>query len=134
MSVMTYIWVAVGSAIGGVFRFWMSSLVARHAGEALPWGTILVNVVGSFVIGLFAALTVADGRLPASPDLRTFVMVGLCGGYTTFSSFSLQTLALAEDGEWMRAGLNIALSLVLCLGAVWLGSAAAGLVNSAGAR
>lgn len=132
MPITTYLWIAAGSAIGGTLRFWLSSLTGRIAGGAFPWGTLLVNATGSFAIGLFAALTVTDPRLPASPELRTFEMVGLCGGYTTFSSFSLQTLTLAEDGDWLRAGLNIVLSLVLCLAAVSLGSAAAGLLNSAG--
>ncbi|MCH5367596.1 CrcB family protein, partial [Escherichia fergusonii] len=86
MPIVTYFWVALGSAIGGMFRFGISSLISRAAGEALPWGTILVNVLGSFVIGAFAGLTAVDGRLPASPEFRTFIMVGLCGGFTTFSS------------------------------------------------
>src|SRR5205823_4845409 len=97
-------------------------LVARYFGETFPWGTILVNVSGSFAIGLFAALTEpGGGRWLVSPAWRQWFMVGICGGYTTFSSFSLQTLSLARAGEWFYAGANAMLSLALCLLAVWLG-------------
>ena len=122
----TYLWVAAGSALGGMARYWCSGFVAERAGEAFPWGTLIINVLGSFVIGLFGGLTGPDGRFLVSPDVRIFVMVGLCGGYTTFSSFSLQTLTLMQDGEWARAGANVVLSVVLCLLAVWLGVAVAG--------
>jgi len=125
----TYLWIAVGSAIGGVARYGCSSLVAAWIGETFPFGTLLVNVVGSFVIGFFATLTGPDGRLMATPDARQFVMVGLCGGYTTFSSFSLQTLSLMRSGDMSGAAWNIAASVGLCLAAVWLGAVAAGLLN-----
>jgi fluoride exporter len=117
----TYFWIAVGSALGGIARYWCSGITARLIGETFPWGTIVVNVVGSFIIGFFATLTGPDGRIFASSTARQFVMIGLCGGYTTFSSFSLQTLNLANDGEWLYAGANITLSVVLCLIAVWAG-------------
>jgi CrcB protein len=110
-------------------RYWCSGFVATHFGETFPWGTILVNVVGSFVIGAFAALTGPDGRWLVAPEARIFVMVGVCGGYTTFSSFSIQTLALARDGEWLQAGTNVVLSMVLCLLAVWAGHMAATAIN-----
>jgi CrcB protein len=129
---MTYLWVAIGSALGGVLRFGLGGLVGRMVGESMPWGTLVVNVLGSFVIGLFAAATVTDGRMPASPELRTFVMVGICGGFTTFSSFSIQTLALFEDGGAARAAANILLSVLLCLLSVWLGSVLGGWANSLG--
>jgi fluoride exporter len=87
-----YFWVAVGSALGGVARYWLSGVAARIGGETFPWGTLLINVLGSFVIGFFGTLTGPDGRLFVSPTGRQFVMVGICGGFTTFSSFSLQTL------------------------------------------
>ena len=93
---MTYLWIAVGSALGGVLRYWCSGVATRLIGETFPWGTLIVNVAGSFVIGLFFTLTTVDGRLPVGASTRLFVMVGLCGGYTTFSSFSLQTLALLQ--------------------------------------
>src|SRR5271170_5513051 len=122
---MTYLWVMLGSALGGGARFFVSGLAAQHVGETFPFGTLIVNVTGSFVIGFFAALTAPDGRVFAGSDTRQFVMAGLCGGYTTFSSFSLQTLNLARGGETVLAGANIVLSLVLCLLAVWVGFIAA---------
>lgn len=125
MTPLVYVWVAVGGALGSMFRFMLSGVVARFAGEAMPWGTLLVNVLGSFVIGWFAAATTSGGRMAATPEFRTFVMVGLCGGFTTFSSFSLQTLALFEDGEPLRASANIFLSVALCLASVWVGTVAA---------
>ena len=125
----SYLWVALGSAIGGVARFALSGLVAESIGEVFPWGTLVVNVTGSFVIGFFATLTGLDGRYLVGTAARQFVMVGICGGYTTFSSFSLQTLNLARDGDWLRAAANIVLSVVLCLLAVWLGHLAAAVLN-----
>ncbi len=127
---MSYIWVAIGSAIGGVARFWCSGVAARLFGETFPWGTIIVNVAGSFLIGFFATLTGPDGRMFARSLTRQFVMIGILGGYTTFSSFSLQTLNLLQDGEWWQAGANIALSIVACLVAVWAGYAFAASINS----
>ena len=126
---MTWLWVMLGSALGGVARYWLSGLAAQHIGETFPVGTLIVNVTGSFVIGFFAALTGPDGRVFVGTDARQFVMTGICGGYTTFSSFSLQTLNLARDGEMVLAGTNAALSLILCLVAVWLGHIAATALN-----
>jgi fluoride exporter len=117
----SYLWVAIGSALGGVARYWCSGVAARLFGETFPWGTVIVNIVGSFVIGFFATLTGPDGRVYASSVVRQFVMLGICGGYTTFSSFSLQTLNLVNDGEWFRAGGNVVVSLVCCMVAVWIG-------------
>jgi fluoride exporter len=121
--VLIYLWIAVGSALGGVGRYWLSGFVAERIGETFPWGTIIVNVTGSFVIGFFATLTGPDGRLLVGSTARQFVMIGICGGYTTFSSFSLQTLELMRDGDWVKAGANAVGSVVLCLVAVWLGYA-----------
>jgi fluoride exporter len=118
---MTYFWIAVGSALGGVARYWCSGIAARLMGETFPWGTLLVNVLGSFVIGFFFTYTAPDGRIFVSSTTRQFVMTGLCGGYTTFSSFSLQTLNLIREGELLFAGANIAGSVVLCMISVWLG-------------
>lgn len=126
---MMYLWVALGSAIGGVARYWCSGIVARLIGETFPWGTMTVNAVGSFLIVVFFTVTEPDGRLLASPALRQFVMVGLMGGYTTFSSFSLQTLQLARDGEWLLAALNVVGSVVICLGAAWFGYVIGTLIN-----
>lgn len=125
----SYFWIAVGSALGGMGRYWCSGIIANAFGETFPWGTLVVNVVGSFVIGFFATLTAPDGRLFVGSTARQFVMVGLCGGYTTFSSFSLQTLNLVREGEMLRAGGNIVLSVALCLLGVWLGHVAAAALN-----
>ena len=110
-------------------RYFVSGLAAQHIGQTFPIGTLMVNVTGSFVIGFFATLTAPDGRIFVGADARQFVMTGLCGGYTTFSSFSLQTLNLARDGETLLAGANIVLSVVLCLLAVWAGYVAANALN-----
>ena len=115
------LWVATGGALGSVARYWMGIIVARMAGDAFPWGTLLINIIGSFVIGYFGMLTLPDGPRPVSPDIRLFVLVGLCGGFTTFSSFSLQTVELLRDGEIGRALAYIAASVLLCLLATVLG-------------
>jgi fluoride exporter len=127
---ITYLWIAIGGAIGSVARYAGSSLVAGWFGQTFPWGTLLVNISGCFVIGFFNTLTGPDGRIMVGGDFRQFVMVGICGGYTTFSSFSLQTLSLAQDGEYALAGLNILGSAALCLLAVWLGHIAAAGLNA----
>ena len=119
----------LGSAIGGGARYLLSGLVGAQFGETFPWGTLFVNVTGSFVIGFFATFTAPDGRLFVSPATRQFVMTGICGGYTTFSSFSLQTLNLLRDDEWLYAGANAVLSVALCMLAVWAGHIAATAVN-----
>lgn len=129
MAVQTYLWVMLGSALGGGARYWCSGVVARLFGETFPWGTLLINILGSLVIGFFNTITGPDGRLLVATTARQFVMIGLCGGYTTFSSFSLQTLNMARDGECLRAGGNIVLSVVLCLVAVWIGHVAAASLN-----
>ncbi len=127
---MSYIWIAIGSAIGGAARYWCTGFAARLFGETFPWGTLLVNITGSLIIGFFATLTGPDGRIFVSSTTRQFVMIGLCGGYTTFSSFSLQTLNLVQDSEWLQAGGNIVGSFVLCLFAVWLGHILAASINA----
>lgn len=116
--------------MGTIGRYWLSGLVARLVGESFPWGTLIVNVTGSFVIGFFATLAGPDGRLYLGSSVRQFVLTGICGGYTTFSSFSLQTLNLMNDGEWAQAGANMGLSLALCMIAVWVGYALASTVNT----
>jgi fluoride exporter len=118
---LNYISVMIGGALGTGARFWLSGFVAERAGELFPLGTLVVNVSGSFVIGFFAAFTDPEGPFLVSPRLRQFFMIGVCGGYTTFSSFSLQTVDLIRDGDWSKAGLNTLLSFVCCLAAVWLG-------------
>ena len=129
---ISYFWVGIGGAIGSILRFWLSGLIGgTRLGEIFPLGTLVINITGSFVIGIFAAFTSPEGRM--DPHWRItmtqLLMVGLCGGYTTFSSFSLQTLNLARDGEWLYAGLNITLSVVFCMAGVWLGYALGELLN-----
>jgi CrcB protein len=131
-DMITYLWVAIGSALGGMARHGCTIVVAKWFGTAFPWGTLFINILGSFVIGLVFTLTGVDGRFDASTGAKAFVMVGICGGYTTFSSFSLQTLALAQEGQWLRAGAYIVASVVLCLIGVWAGHALASAVNAAG--
>jgi CrcB protein len=104
-----------------VGRYWLSLMAARAWDKGFPWGTLIVNVTGSFAIGFFAALCGPGGRWVDSPRSALFLMTGICGGYTTFSAFSLQTLRLMEEGRLGPALLNIAASIVLCLVAVWLG-------------
>jgi CrcB protein len=124
-----YLLIALGGALGSVARFFLSGLVANQFGATFPWGTLVINVTGSFVIGFFFTLTEPGGRAFASSNTRQFVMTGLCGGYTTFSAFSLQTLNLAREGEWFHAGANTVGSVVACLLAVWLGHLAAAYLN-----
>jgi CrcB protein len=127
---LAYVWIAIGSALGGMARYWCSGFAALLIGETFPWGTLIVNVVGSFIIGFFATLTGPGGRIFVGSGVSQFVMIGFCGGFTTFSSFSLQTLVLANDGEWLRVGANIAGSLTLCLAAVWAGYLLAASINT----
>lgn len=112
--------VMFGGAIGSLCRY-AGSYLALPISGTLPWGTILINIAGSFLIGLFGTLTLAHGRYPVAEDVRLLVMVGFCGGFTTFSSFSLQTLDLLRSGAVGRAALNIGLSVVLCILAVAAG-------------
>jgi fluoride exporter len=126
---MTYVWVALGGALGSLARYGSALLAARFVGVGFPWGTLLVNVFGSLAIGVAASLTAAAGKPLLAGDTRAFVIVGLLGGFTTFSSFSLETLTLARAGAGTAAALNALGSLVLCLAAAWLGFALATLVN-----
>ena len=118
---LNYALIGLGGALGSMSRAWIAIAMARLTGPAFPWGTILVNVLGSFLIGFVGSLTATDGRLAGLADLRTFMMVGFCGGFTTFSSFSLQTFDLARDGRPGQAFGNVALSVLICLGSVALG-------------
>ncbi|HUC09210.1 MAG TPA: fluoride efflux transporter CrcB [Stellaceae bacterium] len=124
-----YLWVALGAALGGVARYGFSGVVANWIGATFPWGTLVVNVTGCFVIGIVNILTGPDGRLLVAPNARLFMMVGICGGYTTFSSFSLETLNLARNGEWLATGGYIGASVLFCLVGVWLGHTAGALIS-----
>jgi fluoride exporter len=116
--------VALGGAVGSLLRYWLAELFVRVGAVEFPWATLVANVSGSFAIGLIAAATLEQGRPLLPPELRLFLLVGVCGGYTTFSAFSLQTLVLAEAGDWARVAVNVLASVALCLAAVWLGQAA----------
>lgn len=129
MPFQIYLLVAAGGALGSIGRYAVSGLVAAGFGETFPWGTLVVNVVGSFIIGFFGTLTAPDGRLFVGSGTRQFVMTGLCGGFTTFSSFSLNTLNLLNEGEYLYAGGNIVGSVALCMISVWLGSISAAALN-----
>ncbi len=128
MTFTSCLMVMLGGAFGSLARY-LLSVLASPISRSLPWGTILINVSGSFVIGLFGTLTLASGRFPVSENLRLLVMIGICGGFTTFSSFSLQTLDLMRAGAMTRAALNIALSVVLCVAAVAIGHMIASRLN-----
>jgi CrcB protein len=132
MSFTTCLIVMLGGAAGTLARY-VISVLAMPISRELPWGTIGINVSGSFLIGLFGTLTLAHGRYPVSENLRLFVMIGFCGGYTTFSSFSLQTLDLLRSGAVVRAAVNIAASIVLCVGAVAIGHLVAAHFNGGAA-
>lgn len=129
---LAYFWVAIGGALGSVSRFWINGFVSEKVGASFPWGTLFINIGGSFIIGAIGALASAEGRLDSQTRqfATQFLMVGVCGGYTTFSSFSLQTLNLMRDRQWLYAGGNVVLSVILCLLAVWLGSLAGGALNA----
>lgn len=126
-----YLWIAVGSALGGMARYWCTGMASRAFGETFPWGTLLINILGSLVIGFFVALTSPEGgRYAVDPNIRAFVTVGICGGFTTFSAFSLQSMVLMQEGEWLQAGGYILGSVALCLLFVWLGHLLATQLNA----
>jgi fluoride exporter len=133
MSFSTCLLIAVGGALGTLARY-LISVAAVPFSHTLPWGTILINVSGSFVIGFFGTLTLSQGRHPLPETARLFIMVGFCGGFTTFSSFSLQTLDLMRNGSLMRALINVVASVVLCVGAVAVGHALAAKLNGGAAE
>ncbi len=114
--------VALGGAIGSVGRYWFA-IAAASISRNLPVGTILINIIGSFAIGFFGSLTLSHGKFPVSDAGRIFFMVGICGGFTTFSSFSMQTLDLLRGGAVGRAMLNIGVSVLFCMLAVAVGYA-----------
>ncbi len=120
---MDWIWVATGGAVGSTMRYGMTGAVQRWGGGGWPIGTLAVNVVGSFAIGFLGALFLARGDAPS--QARLLLLVGVLGGFTTFSTFSLDTLRLAQQGSWWPAFLNVALSVGGSLGAAWAGYAVA---------
>lgn len=120
-SPLTWLAVAAGGALGSMARFWLTGAMTALTGPRFPYGTLLINILGSFVIGLVAAIGLTPERMGLHADLRIFLMVGICGGFTTFSSFSLQTLELIQNGDTASALLYAAASVTLCLLFVWLG-------------
>ena len=133
MQLLTqYMIIGLGGALGSMLRFGLGSLIdtaVQKTGQIFPWGTIVVNITGCFVIGFIFTISAGEGRLMLSTLTRQFIMIGILGGYTTFSSFSLQTLTLAQDGQWWGAAANVLLSVVLWLVGVWLGAALAWSLN-----
>jgi CrcB protein len=132
-TLLTCFLLALGGALGTLARYGLS-VWALPVSQRLPCGTLLINVLGSLLIGLFGTLTLAEGKYPVSEQLRLFVMVGVCGGFTTFSAFSLQTLDLLRSGAWVRATLNIVLSVGLCIIAVAAGHLIAAYFNDGATR
>ena len=129
---MQYLVIGLGGALGSMLRFGLGSFIdtnVQKTGQIFPWGTIVVNLTGCFVIGFIYAISATEGRLLLGNLTRQFIMIGILGGYTTFSSFSLQTLSLAQDGQWWGAAANVLLSVVLCLAGVWFGAMLAGSLN-----
>jgi len=118
---MKVLLIGFGGFLGTIARYMISGVVNERMGATFPWGTLTVNVSGSLIIGFIMALNNPDGRSLIEPSTRDFLVIGILGGYTTFSSFSHQTLHLMHQKEWLSAGGNIFLSVVCCLVAVWLG-------------
>lgn len=116
---MRYLLIFAGGGLGAVLRYWAQGLVYNRMGSAFPYGTVLVNIVGCFVIGLL--MVSMEERFLATPALRLFLTVGILGGFTTFSSFSFETMALFRDGESALALANVGLSVIVCLCATWTG-------------
>jgi CrcB protein len=117
---MAYLWVAIGSALGGIARYGLTRLTLNLSNN-FPWGTIAINVLGCFIMGFFGTLTLSSGRFPTPENVRLLVLVGLCGGFTTFSAFSLHTFDMARTGDWLRAAANVTVSVGLCFFSVALG-------------
>jgi CrcB protein len=122
----TYLAVMFGGALGSALRMWLSNACAARFGDTFPFGTLATNVSGCFAIGIFAALTGPDGSIAVPLIVRQFVTLGVLGGFTTFSTFGLQTYQLIASGDWLRATLNMLASLLLCMLGVWLGHLSAG--------
>jgi fluoride exporter len=116
-----WIAVAVGGALGSMARFWLTGAMTTLTGPRFPWGTMLINVLGSFVIGLVAGITLTSARVSMHPDIRIFLMTGVCGGFTTFSAFSLQTLELLQTGDVVPAFGYAIGSVILCVIATYCG-------------
>jgi CrcB protein len=121
-----YLLIGLGGALGSIARHWLASLITLQSRSSFPWGTFCVNVTGCLAIGFFSGLSGPGSRYLASNESRLFFITGICGGYTTFSAFSLQTLELLRAGTWGEAGAYVMGSICVCLLSVWLGQLAAG--------
>ena len=129
---MNYLVIGLGGALGSMLRFGLGSLIdttVQKGGSAFSWGTIIVNITGCFIIGFIWTISATEGRILLSSYTRSFILIGILGGYTTFSSFGLQTFLLVQAGQRWEAAANVLLSVVLCLVGVWLGAALAGMLN-----
>ena len=111
--------IAVGGAVGSLLRFWLSSGVYALAGRGFPWGTMAVNLLGSFLIGFLSVFMLE--RVSVGPEVRAGITIGLLGGFTTFSTFSMETINLIEQGDLLKAMLNIVVSVIACVAAAWIG-------------
>jgi fluoride exporter len=129
MSALSFLWVGLGGALGSLARWWVAQAMLVAFGPEFPWGTVLANLSGCLLIGFVAGASGPDGRLIGSSFVREFVVVGICGGYTTFSSFSLQTVGMLQAGDLSRAAANVAVSLIGCIGATFAGYALAGVLT-----
>lgn len=118
---MNYIWIGLGAGLGGALRYWCSGVAVWLGADTFPWGTLFVNVAGSAFIGFFVGISGPEGRYLVPTHIRLFIMTGICGGFTTFSTFSLETLRLMQDRQWAAAAWNVSASVGLCLLGVWLG-------------
>ena len=118
-----YLWIALGAVVGASARYFLSTLIARDFSSAFPYGTLLINITGSLILGFF--LIFSTERVLLDPHWRLLVAVGFCGSYTTFSSYAFESFALAEQGQWLLTGINILASNALCLAGVLAGAAIA---------
>jgi fluoride exporter len=121
--VVNYLWIALGAIVGASLRYFVGGVMARMVPATFPYGTLLINLTGSFVLGFF--LISIGERVLVNPHWRLLVAVGFCGSYTTFSTYAFETFALGEQGQWLLAGANIFVSNLFCLGAVLAGAALA---------
>ena len=117
---VNYAVVFVGGGIGAAMRYWLSGSVYRFIGVDFPYGTLLVNVLGCFLIGFL--MSFFEERFSVQPVLRVFLTIGVLGGFTTFSTFSYETVALLKDGSYLWGTANVIYSVLNCLGGCWIGS------------
>jgi fluoride exporter len=129
---MQYLVIGLGGALGSMLRFFIGSVIdmsVRKGASPFSWGTIIVNITGCFIIGFIWTISASEGRILLSSYTRSFILIGILGGYTTFSSFGLQTFLLVQANQRWEAAANVLLSVVLCLLGVWLGAMLAGAIN-----